>query len=76
MAAATAKFASRLESSDAAGRRRSRSATDMPRTVFQQVVAQNSIVREPAGERALESIDVVNAFADERTLAEKVLIYI
>src|SRR5437870_6019336 len=43
---------------------------------FQQVVAQDSIFRKTAGQRALKSIDVINAFADERALAEKVLINI
>src|SRR5438477_8279702 len=38
---------------------------------FQQVVAQNSILRKAAGQCALESIDVINAFADERAPAEK-----
>src|SRR6266481_293546 len=43
---------------------------------FQQVVTQDSIFRKTASQRALESIDVINAFADERALAEKVLINI
>src|SRR5438128_11192121 len=43
---------------------------------FQQVVAQNSILRKAAGQCAPESIDVINAFADERALAEKILINI
>src|SRR5207249_2762198 len=43
---------------------------------FQQVVAQNSILRKAAGQCALESIDVINAFADERAPAEKILINI
>ena len=87
-ATATARSASRRESSDAAGRRRSRSATDIPRKVhvahqaaagvdrLEQIVAQNSILRETTGERALESIDVVDAFADERAFVEKILIHI
>src|SRR6266576_1224037 len=41
---------------------------------FQQVVAQDSILRKAVSQRALEGIDVINAFADERALAEKVLI--
>src|SRR5207248_6957174 len=41
---------------------------------FQQVVTQDSIFRKAAGQRALKSIDVIHAFADERALAEKVLI--
>src|SRR5438876_991891 len=43
---------------------------------FQQVVTQDSIFRKAASQRALKSIDVINAFADERALAEKVLINI
>src|SRR4029077_18784675 len=43
---------------------------------FQQVMAQDSIFWETPRQRALESIDVINAFADERALAEKILINI
>src|SRR5437762_10957974 len=43
---------------------------------FQQIVAQDSILRQAASQRALESIDVISALADERALAEKVLINI
>src|SRR5438128_5032789 len=43
---------------------------------FQQVVAQDSILPKAADQSALESIDVINALADERALAEKVLINI
>src|SRR5438552_9959900 len=41
---------------------------------FQQVVTQDSIFRKTAGQRALKSIDVIHAFADEPARAEKVLI--
>src|SRR5207244_3144267 len=43
---------------------------------FQQIVAQDSILRKAAVQSTLESIDVINAFADERALAEKILINI
>src|SRR2546430_12143238 len=39
---------------------------------FQQVVAQDSILPKATGQSALASIDVINALADERALAEKI----
>src|SRR3970040_1965903 len=42
-------------------------------TAFQQVVTEYPVFREASLERSLERIDVVDPFADERTLAEHVL---
>src|SRR6185436_17192728 len=41
---------------------------------LEQVVTQDAVLRKPALEHALEHFDVVDALADERTLAETVLI--
>ncbi len=41
---------------------------------FEQVVAEHPVGRQPLAERALEGVDVVDALADERALAEHVLV--
>ena len=41
---------------------------------FKQVMAEQGVLRHPAGKRCLEDIDVVDAFAGIRTLTEEVLI--
>ena len=41
---------------------------------LEQIVAEDAIFRKAAAERALERIDVVNPLADERALAEKILV--
>ena len=43
-------------------------------TAFEKVVAQDSVLGEASAKRMLEGIDVVNPLADERALAEHVLI--
>ena len=43
-------------------------------TAFEQVVAEYPVFGEAATERALERIDLIDAFADERTLAAQVLV--
>ena len=45
-------------------------------TAFEQVVAEYPVFGEAATERALERIDLIDAFADERTLAAQVLVNI
>ena len=41
---------------------------------FEHVVAQNAVFRESCFDRLSERIDVIDALADERTLAEHVLV--
>ena len=41
---------------------------------LQQIVAQDAVLRKPPRERALECVDVVDPFANERALAESILI--
>ena len=41
---------------------------------FQEVVAEDQILGEAAAKRALEGVHVVDALADERPLAEDVLV--
>jgi hypothetical protein len=41
---------------------------------FDQVVAQDAVFGQAAGQRALERVDVVDALADERAFAEQVLV--
>src|SRR5688572_3287835 len=43
-------------------------------TAFQQVVAENAVLRKASLERALERIDVIDALADERAFAEEILV--
>jgi hypothetical protein len=43
---------------------------------FEQVVAKDAVLREAIGKRRLERIDVVDSLADERTLAEHVLVHV
>ena len=40
---------------------------------FQKVVAENSVLRKVAT-AAIERVDVINAFADERAFGEQILI--
>jgi hypothetical protein len=37
-------------------------------------VAEDAVLGQPAGQRALERVDVVDALADERAFAEQVLV--
>ena len=43
---------------------------------FQQVMAQDLVLRETVLQRVLEGIDVVDALADERTFAKQVLVHV
>jgi hypothetical protein len=43
-------------------------------TAFQQVVAEDAVFREAAGQRLLEGCDVVDALADEGAFLERILI--
>ena len=41
---------------------------------FEQVVAEDAVLRQPAGEGAFEGVDVVDALADERAFTEPILV--
>ena len=43
-------------------------------TPFEQIVAKDAIGGQPMSKRFFERVDVVNAFADERTFAERILV--
>ena len=43
-------------------------------TAFQQIVTEDAVFRQAILQRELEHIDVVDALADERALAEGVLV--
>ena len=43
---------------------------------FQQVVAQDPVLREPPAECPLERVDLVDSLADERAFAEDVLVHV
>ena len=45
-------------------------------TALDQVMAEDGVVREARGHRALEGIHLVDALADERSLAEYILVYV
>ena len=49
---------------------------DARKQPFEQVVAQQRVVRHAAVERALERVDVVDALADVAAFAEEVLIHV
>ena len=41
---------------------------------FQQVVAEDGVLREAAGDGSLEGVHIVNPFADKRAFPEHILI--
>ena len=45
-------------------------------TALDQVMAEDGVVREARGHRALEGIHLVDALADERSLAEYILVHV
>ena len=43
---------------------------------FQQIVAENGVLRKASGHGSLEGVHIVNSFADERAFLEKILIHV
>ncbi len=45
-------------------------------TAFQEIMAEHRVVRKPALDRLGEGVDIVDPLADERALAEEVLVHV
>ena len=49
---------------------------DARKQAFEEIVAQQRVVRHPAVQRSFKGVDIVDAFADVAAFAEQILIHI